>query len=113
MKVLMIANGRAVHTQRWAAALAERGHEITVLSIRNAVIPGVNVICRSVGNLERGSKILILLSYFRLLFSLPFDVRRVRPDVVNPHYCITHGAIAALVGARHAHGSGEVLGRLG
>lgn len=95
----MLANARAVHTQRWARALAERGHTITVISIRAAEIPDVTVVKRSVGNVD-GAKLWALLSYLLLLIRLPFDLRRINPDVVNPHYCITHGVIAALVGAR-------------
>ena len=99
MKLLIMANARAVHTQRWARALAERGHDVTVLSIRDASIPGVRVISRSIGPVD-GARVWPLLSYLRLLATLSFDLRRLRPDVVNPHYCITHGAIAALAGAR-------------
>ena len=100
MKLAIIANARAVHTQRWAQAMAERGHDVTVLSIRSDPIPGVRVIGRSVGPVNGNAKIWPLLSYLRLLLSLPFDLRRLRPDVVNPHYCVTHGVIAALAGAR-------------
>lgn len=99
MKVMIVANARAVHTQRWAQALSERGHAVTVASIRNANIPGVEVLSRPIGNAD-GHKLWALFSYIRLLLTLPFDLFRTRPDVVNPHYCITHGAIAALVGAR-------------
>ncbi|MEO1241133.1 MAG: glycosyltransferase [Pseudomonadota bacterium] len=99
MKVMIVANARAVHTQRWAQALNERGHTVTVASIRNANIPGVEVLSRSIGNAD-GHKLWALFSYVRLLLTLPFDLFRTRPDVVNPHYCITHGAIAALIDAR-------------
>lgn len=99
MKIMIVANARAVHTQRWAQALSERGHAVTVASIRSANIPGVEVLSRSIGNVD-SHKLWALFSYVRLLLTLPFDLFRVRPDVVNPHYCITHGAIAALVGAR-------------
>ncbi len=100
MKILMPANARAVHTQRWARALSDRGHHVTVVSIRGDAIPGVAVLRRAIGPVDGGSRIWPLLSYIRLLLTLPFDLRRIRPDVVNPHYCITHGAIAAVVGAR-------------
>lgn len=100
MKILMLANARAVHTKRWARALAERGHDVTVISIREATIPGVTVISRPVGPVDGGPALWPLLSYVRLLLTLPFDLRRLKPDVVNPHYCVTHGAIAALARAR-------------
>ena len=99
MKILMLANARAVHTQRWATALAARGHAITVASIRSATIPNVDVVSYSVGNVD-AVKLFAFVSYLRLLFSLPFLLRRLQPDIVNPHYCVTHGVIAALAGAQ-------------
>lgn len=99
MKILILANARAVHTQRWAIALAERGHDVCVISIRCADMSGVTVLRRSIGDVDN-SKLAAFFSYLLLLMRLPFDLRRIKPDVVNPHYCITHGVIAAIAGAR-------------
>ncbi|MCH8999200.1 MAG: glycosyltransferase family 4 protein, partial [Proteobacteria bacterium] len=38
MRICVLANALSVHTQRWARAYAERGHEVHVLSIRWAEI---------------------------------------------------------------------------
>lgn len=102
MKICLIANALAVHTQRWAQALAERGHEVTVLSIRQANIAGVRVISKNFGPVNATSRIWSLLSYLRLALSARRTLARLKPDVVNAHYCITHGSIARFSGARPA-----------
>ena len=100
LHICIMANARAVHTQRWAKAFAQRGHEVTVLSIRAAEIPGVQVITESLGPVNAASPFWTLLSYLRLLLRARGLVRRLDPDVINAHYCITHGVIAALAGLR-------------
>lgn len=44
MRVLMLAETRTVHAQRWATALLRRGCEVAVLSVSATPIPGVEVI---------------------------------------------------------------------
>lgn len=100
MNICIIANVRAVHTQRWAKALAARGHDMTVLSIRSAEIDGVRVMTECIGPVNSANPFWSLLSYLRLLLRARAIVSRLSPDVVNAHYCVTHGVIAALAGLR-------------
>lgn len=74
--------------------LSARGHDVTVVSIRDADIPGVPV-CVVGGGAPRGS-IGALLAYLRLLLRGRTVMRRLEADVVHAHYATTHGAIAAL-----------------
>lgn len=92
----MLANATAVHAQRWAGALAARGHEVTLLSVRPAVIPGVNVISFGIASSKAWGTLRLLIGYTKLLLSVPFIKRKLRPDVVNAHYSVTNGVIAAL-----------------
>ncbi|MEX0922813.1 MAG: glycosyltransferase [Rhodovibrionaceae bacterium] len=100
IRICILANARAVHTQRWAKALAERGHDVTVLSIRHAEIPGVQVVTKSVGPINSPSRFWSLLSYMWLAIVARYVLARLRPNVVNAHYCITHGSIARFSKAR-------------
>ena len=34
IRICILSNALAVHTQRWAQAFAQAGHDVTVLSIR-------------------------------------------------------------------------------
>ncbi|MDH3605935.1 MAG: glycosyltransferase [Acidimicrobiia bacterium] len=98
MKICVMGNARSAHTQRWAAAYAERGHDVHVLSIRTAEIPGVTVHPVHVGTANSGFAPAVLLSYLRLLFSIRRRLRRLTPEVVHAHYSVTHGVIAAASG---------------
>lgn len=96
MRVLMLANARSPHTRRWAGALAGRGWEVHVASIRPAVIPAVTVHRVGVGSGLIGA----LLSYPWMLLTVRRLARRIRPDLIHAHYSVTHGAIAVLTRLR-------------
>lgn len=100
MRILMLANARAVHTQRWASALGQRGHDVVVASIRSAEIENARLITRCIGPQNSANPIWTFLSYLRLLLSVRGIDRAVGADIVNAHFCITHGMIAALARLR-------------
>lgn len=95
MKIVVMANAQATHTRRWARAFAERGHDVTVLSIRGETIPDVKVISCHVGKINSRSPVWTLLSYIRLLVSARRLLQKIGPDVLHAHYVSTHGVIAA------------------
>ena len=96
MRVVILANAASPHTWRWASGLARRGLEVHVLSIRDALIPGVTVHRVGVGDPKGRGRVTSLLSYLLLLLVARRRVIRLRPDVVNAHYTVTHGAIAVV-----------------
>jgi len=95
MRVAMLANARSPHTARWASALAGRGHEVHVISIRSAAIDGATTHRVGFGP-DSAARLPTLLSYLRLLLSARRLIHRLRPDVINAHYSVTHGSIAAI-----------------
>jgi glycosyltransferase involved in cell wall biosynthesis len=98
MRICILANAQSVHTRRWAAAFAQLGHEVHVLSIRWDQIPAVQVHCVRVGPRNAGSGVWKMLSYLRLLLGARRRLRRLKPDVVNACFVPTHGVIAAFAG---------------
>jgi L-malate glycosyltransferase len=98
MRICVLGNARAVHTQRWCRAYAERGHEVHLLTIRNADIPGVHIHTIKIGPLNTSARSWTFLSYVRLLLSCRRWLEAVAPDVVHAHYTITHGVIAGFAG---------------
>ena len=100
MRVVLLANAASPHTQRWAGALLERGVEVHVVSIRDAVISGVPVHRVGVGDPGRRGALRSLLSYLRLLLRARRIIGDIDPDVVNAHYSVTHGAIAVFARLR-------------
>ena len=100
MRVVILANASSPHTRRWASALARRSLDVHVLSIRDASIPGVMVHRVGVGGPQRRGRVTSLLSYLMLLVVARRRITRLRPDVVNAHYTVTHGMIAVLARCR-------------
>ena len=66
MKICVMGNAQSAHTQRWARALAGRGHHVHLLSIRSADISGVTVTPIYVGKANSGFAPVVFLSYLRL-----------------------------------------------
>ena len=95
MKICVLANALAIHAQRWARAYAEKGHEVHLVSIRYVQLPGVTVHTVHIGPVNSASVVWTFLSYFWLLIRAGSIIRRVKPDVVDAHYVMTHGVIAA------------------
>jgi glycosyltransferase involved in cell wall biosynthesis len=98
MRICMVGNATAVHLQRWATAYRDAGHAVSVVSIRSATIPGVDVHTVAVGPVNTPNRFWTLLSYMRLAASVRRLVRSCSPDVVNPHFATTSGALARIAG---------------
>ena len=98
MRICMIGNATAVHLQRWAMAYRDAGHTVNVVSIRTAIIPGVDVSTVAVGPVNSAKRFWTLLSYLRLAVSVRRIVRSCSPDVVNPHFVTTSGVLARIAG---------------
>jgi L-malate glycosyltransferase len=95
MKICYLANAASIHTGRWASHFAGRGHDVTVVSLTDAGIDGVNV--RWIGpdpNLYGRIAYLIAVPRLRRL------LREIKPDVVHAHYAGGYGLTAALSGFR-------------
>src|SRR5215831_15871596 len=94
MRIRLLADAGSVHTQRWAAALAGRGHTITVLSLRPGAISGVEVIDLS------PPRWLSKLGYLAVWNAVRDRLTDVRPDVLHAHYATSYGLLGALAGFR-------------
>ena len=92
MKICYLANAASIHTQRWASHFARGGHEVTVASLTNSNIDGVNVRWIGPDPNDRGR-----VAY--LAFDSPAacgSCARLSPDVVHAHYAGGYGLTAAL-----------------
>jgi len=98
MRICMVGNATAVHLQRWAGAYRDAGHAVSVVSIRSAIIPGVDVHTSAVGPVNTPNRFWTLLSYLRLAVSVRRVVRSCAADVVNPHFVTTSGTLARIAG---------------
>ena len=96
MRVAMVANAAATHTQRWARAMAASGHDLRVLSVRDHRIEGVEVVPYLKNQSAHLSRSVLAAGYVRLRYGLARALDDFDPDVVHAHYASTNGYIAAL-----------------
>lgn len=99
MRICLLANAASVHTQRWAEHFAENGHNVHVVSVRDARIHGVKVHpVRIRRDVEPISPAAILLSYAKMLLHIKRIVKDINPDILHAHYATTNGLIGAFAG---------------
>jgi L-malate glycosyltransferase len=94
MRICLLADAGSVHTRRWAAAMAERGNTISVLSLRPGDVAGVNVVDLS------PPPSLGKLGYLTVRNGVRRLLRDIRPDVLHAHYATSYGLLGALAGFR-------------
>lgn len=93
LRVALLGPANTVHLQRWAAALAGRGHTVCVIS-QHRCDPAL---------LPRAVRVVWLpyqaqIGYFANAWILRRELRRWRPDLLNAHYASGYGTTAALAG---------------
>lgn len=94
MRILLLSHAPVIHTQRWASALAERGHEIRLLTAEAA--PGAAFPGKVIGAPFPVSA----LRYASARGGVARESRAFRPDVTVAHFLPNYGFLAALSGAR-------------
>lgn len=96
LRVLGIGDAKSLNFLRWAGRLAERGHEVHVVSGRENTRAG-EVEGLHVHLLQRVDPLLRVpgVRRFRMAPTLAKLVARLRPDVVHAHYLLPYGYWAA------------------
>ncbi|MCL8208438.1 MAG: glycosyltransferase [Actinomycetia bacterium] len=93
MTVLLVADGASIHTRRWAAGLAARGHRVIVASETPPDDTGAEWVPLAAPRRGR-------LNLPAVARALAAAARRLRPDVVHAHYASHYGILAAAAGCR-------------
>lgn len=87
MILLFIADGRSIHTQRWAEYFAGRGHEVHLITYdpMDRAIPGVteHVLKTRISNLY--------LAFLPRHFVIKRLVKKIRPDLIHAHFIAKYG----------------------
>jgi glycosyltransferase involved in cell wall biosynthesis len=94
MRLLLLSHAPVVHTQRWAAGLAGRGHEVRLLTAEpapGAPFPGRVVVPRFPVSAVR---------YPGARDRVRREWREFRPDATVAHFLPNYGFLAALAGCR-------------
>ena len=91
MRILVVANGASIHTERWVSGLAARGHE---LALATDVGSGLAVRQFRLSPLAHGR-----LNLWTLVRQLRAAIQSFRPELVHAHYVSHYGLLAALARA--------------
>lgn len=87
MKIVLIADGRSIHTQRWAEYFAGRGHEVHLITYdpMNRILEGVteHVIASRWKNLY--------FSFIPRHIAIRRLVKILRPDIIHAHFIAKYG----------------------
>jgi glycosyltransferase involved in cell wall biosynthesis len=87
MRLLFIADGRSIHTQRWVEYFAGRGHEVHLITYdpMERVMPGVKeyVLTSRWKNLY--------LAFIPRHLAIKKIVRQVKPDLIHAHFIAKYG----------------------
>jgi glycosyltransferase involved in cell wall biosynthesis len=85
--LILIADGRSIHTQRWAEYFAGRGHTVHLLTYdpMNRTLPGVTEHILS----SRWSN--LYLAFIPRQLQIAKLVREIRPDLIHAHFIAKYG----------------------
>jgi len=89
MRVLLLADGRAVHTMRFQSELKAQGVEVILASLERGDTVDFLLKKKSVSN---------SLNYFFVNREIKALVRKTEPDLVNPHFASGYGFSTAVSG---------------
>jgi len=89
MKILVLADGRSIHTDRYIAELKSLGVEVTLASLEEG--KNVDII------LKRRTGI-ASLDYFLSAKEIRRLARKYSPDIINPHFASGYGFATAVSG---------------
>ncbi len=91
LKVLVLADSRAFHTERYVTELRRQGCHVLPASLERGEMH--HYLLKSRGFISK-------LHYIMAATEVRGIIRRFQPDIINPHYVSGYGFTAALAGAR-------------
>jgi glycosyltransferase involved in cell wall biosynthesis len=103
VKLLLLADGRSVHTVRFQRELIKQGVDVTLASLERGETVDIQLKKKSISN---------SLNYFFVNRQIKELSKKLMPDIVNPHFASGYGFSTAvskvwkkLPVALHCHGS--------
>lgn len=90
--ILILSARSSIHTVRWVNALAERGHQVHLVSMHDGGDPLHPAV------IHHHLKIPAPLGYFFNLPKLRSLLKKIKPDLLHVHYVSGYGTLASLSG---------------
>lgn len=95
MRICLFAEATSIHTERWCIHFHELGHEVHLISFKNAEIPNIKIHTVDGGEINvDGGNWKVLLKYPKVKKIL----KQIRPDVFHALYATSYGITGALCG---------------
>jgi glycosyltransferase involved in cell wall biosynthesis len=91
LKILVLADSRAFHTERYVTELRRQGCHVLLASLERGDMH--HYLMKSRGIFDK-------LHYIMAATEVRAIIKRFQPDIINPHYVSGYGFTAALAGAR-------------
>lgn len=91
MKIAFVSNAKSIHIVRWANAMAERGHSVTVFSCAGHTPQNADMYLKTVKLVEL--KYAPPLGYYLNAHKLKRLIKKGGFDVVNVHYASGYGTL--------------------
>ena len=90
LSICFFGDGESVHTQRWLREMVKRHFQVTLITRRPILLPGIKVltVTDSLGK----------LGWLRRVFEIRRMVSEINPDIVHGHYITSYGFWAAASG---------------
>lgn len=102
MKILLLSDTYSEHTEKWALALAGKGHHIGLFSFNKASYdwhnhPNITIFFEPPKKINAEST-LTKLSYLKYVGILKNVIKHFKPDILHAHYATSYGLLGALTG---------------
>ncbi len=94
MKILYIAPASVNHTVRWVNAMVKRGHEVTLISLKehsegvNKIHPRVKIHYLPISGVQ---------GYYLNFVKARAIINKIKPDIINTHYASGYGTLSRLI----------------
>ena len=106
IKILILADANAIHTQRWVRSLAEKDIRIRLFSLNKVEdssrydLPGVEVEQFGMHRklITSGSKNFMKIGYLKAVLKIRKTISDFKPDIMHAHYASSYGLLGALSG---------------
>ncbi|NEU30303.1 glycosyltransferase family 4 protein [bacterium LRH843] len=92
MKICYLAGASSIHTVRWVNAMAERGHEVSLITMHPIELDAIHTNV-SVYKLFLKPP----LGYYLNAIQVKILLMKIKPDIINTHYASGYGTLSRLV----------------
>lgn len=98
MRICYLADAQSTHTQKWVTHFASCGHDVHLISFRDADIPGIKFhpVKKTVPVLiSPAASTLKKAGYFFYAGLIRRLIREIAPDLLHAHYATSYGLLGA------------------